>query len=80
MHVNKLYSMHACRYAGAKSIYLIIWDGGADWQSTIPMIQSKFPWVQDQYCCGHGTSKIVQEIFKIPVVSDLHFFLHAYAH
>ena len=33
------------RKVGAKTVYLVIIDGGADWVAAEDMVRSKFPWI-----------------------------------
>ena len=56
------------RKVGAKSVYLVIIDGGADWVSTEAMIRAKFPWIYFQHCLAHEGSLIIKDICKIEEV------------
>ena len=51
---------------------LVVMDGGSDWQSTIPMITAKYPWISFMYCISHGCSKIIKDCFNESIIPKLH--------
>ena len=48
---------------GAKTMFLIVIDGGSDWSATEDMIQSFYPWISFMYCTSHEVSLIVKDCF-----------------
>ena len=48
---------------GAKTIFLIVIDGGSDWSATEDMIQSFYPWISFMHCTSHEVSLIVKDCF-----------------
>ena len=62
-----------CRYVGAKDVYVLIGDGGADWRAAIDMVCANFLWMNGLYCVGHAASKIIKKACQIPEVC-----MHAY--
>ena len=58
------------RYVGAKTVFLLIFDGGADWQAAAQMIIAKYPWMSDMHCVSHCGSLTIKDIFKIEEVSS----------
>ena len=59
------------RMAGAKSIVLVIVDGGADWVATKTMVQDKYPWISFIHCVAHEASLIVKDVCQIDEIKDL---------
>ena len=57
------------RYVGAKTVYLIIVDGGADWMSAVQMICAKFPWMSGLHCISHCGSLTIKDIWSIAEVT-----------
>ena len=56
---------------GAKSVYLVVIDGGADWLAAKDMVVQKYPWIHFLHCVSHEASLIVKDICKIDEVADL---------
>ena len=56
------------RYVGAKTVYLIVVDGGADWVAAAEMVCAKYPWMSTLHCVGHCGSLTIKYIFRIPEV------------
>ena len=57
--------------AGAKRVYLVIIDGGADWVAAEDMVRQKYPWVHFMHCVAHEGSLIVKDICQIGVIDEL---------
>ena len=56
------------RYVGAKTVYVIIIDGGADWVAAVQMVSAKYPWIYGVHCVGHCGALVVKDICRIPEV------------
>ena len=56
---------------GTKSVYLVVCDGGADWQAVEKMITTSHPWIHFVHCVAHVGSLIVKDICKIPAIEGL---------
>ena len=63
--------MCCCSRAGAKSIVLVIIDGGTDWVDTKASVVNNYPWISFMHCVCHETSLIIKDIFKIEVLARL---------
>ena len=50
---------------GAKTILLVVIDGGSDWTATQQMIQEFFPWISFMHCLSHEVSLILKDCFKV---------------
>ena len=57
--------------AGAKSIVLVIVDGGTDWVATKGMVQAKYPWISFMHCTAHESSLVTKDICQICAIKDL---------
>ena len=68
---NNLHLALCCRLAGAKSIVLVIIDGGADWVATQAAVVDKYDWIHFMHCVPHEVSLIIKDIFKIDVLAQL---------
>ena len=73
MKINYIFHILCCccSRAGAKSIVLVIIDGGADWMATQAAVVAKYPWISFMHCVPHETSLIIKDIFKIDVLDRL---------
>ena len=67
-YITLLIVFRTCRYVGARGVYVIIYDGGADWVAAAAMVIAKFPWVCGVYCASHIGSLMVKDVAKIPMV------------
>ena len=59
---------HNCKKAiervGPEHVIAVVFDGGGDWQATIEMIQSFYPWISGIHCVSHSVSLIIKDCFK----------------
>ena len=53
---------------GAKTVYLVVIDGGADWVAAQGMVRDQFPWIHCIHCVAHEASLILKDICKIDEV------------
>ena len=59
------------REVGAKTIFLIVIDGGADWVATEKAVTDKYPWIHFMHCVGHEGSLIIKDICKIEEIDEV---------